>query len=256
MHIVLVFVAALFTTVAAAQSRGEVTVHPAVPQFGTDPTLLVVSQTGSCDTVRMQVSATAAEVIIRALVTSPAPVVACDRAIRHVKEIVNPRQFFPALMWFANPLAVRYEYVLDGAVVEVQNTSVRFGVEPPKPVAFASGTFIAADTFTSRSREKSGLFIDNQRSAMSATLVDYDAAGKPLWWVAAGAVNGNVFNAEMVTFKSVQCVAAPCSTRVPDQFGSVSAVLLDQDTMLVKFAQVLGNGDSGTLEYKRLRLTP
>lgn len=172
---------------------------------------------------------------------------ACTEALLPFTRLINPRDYAPQGLRWAN--LVKVEYRLDTGTGPELRESESFVVsdEPNAPAAAEIGTW------STPLLANAAMFIDQQDSLLTAALFDYDSDGRASWHYAGGMLNGNVYIAPMQRYGLVECVTTPCPRAAPVQTGSVRMLIDARSRMWVEFDNVLANAPiAGAIEYTRL----
>lgn len=244
----LLFLASL----AQAQlSFDPVTVHP--PNVGLESPFLVLIEDAWADgcggSVETRVDANTIEIV--GTLASPILGRVCTSVITPFKQLVNPRSVAGERVDFADTITINY-LVNNGNGPQLRFTrQLSFDESNNQPMRVQTGSW------TTSKLGSSGLFIDQQGGTLSAALLDYGVDNLASWYYSAGAVNGNVYIAEMASFGLINCVTTPCPRAAPVDQGSVNVLLRGANEMLVGFEGIAFpssflEGNTEAIVYARL----
>lgn len=240
----------MFSGAAAAGIRFDpVRVFPESPQRG-QPILLLLQSNwpdGCGGTIETKVNVDRIDVIAK---PRRDPGVGCTQALVPFTELINPAESLPAGRSFADRVEVRYFVQnADGQNQIFDEDIISFGAVPPIKAALLSGSF------SSKSLELSGLFLDQQEGVISTLLSDYNERGESSWRFGAGRLHGNVYVGDLTSYRQIVCVRAPCPRAAPDSTGTISLVVLNQNELVVRFQRSLEPELDGTYSYQRMVFT-
>ncbi len=244
----LLFLASL----AQAQLSFEpVTVHP--PNVGLEAPFLVLIEDAWSDacggSVETRVDANTIEIV--GTLASPILGRLCASVVTPFKQLVNPRSVAGNRVEFADTITINY-LVNNGNGPELRFTrQLSFDESPNPPMRVQTGGW------TTSKLGSSGLFIDQQGGTLTAAFFDYGVDNLASWYYSAGAVDGNVYIAEMASYGLTNCITAPCPRAEPVDKGRVNVLLRGANEMVVSFEGIglpnsLLDGKAEALVYKRL----
>jgi hypothetical protein len=250
MRLLAVFV--LTSLLAAAAHAGlrfdPLSVHPAKPQSG-QPILLLLQSSwndGCGGALEVRVSSERIDVF---QIPNSAPGRICTQAVVPFDALINPQESLAASARFASRVEVRFFRRNFSLTDELLDTDiVEFSATPPMPSNVLSGSFSA------RSLDTSGLFVDQQEGVISTLLSDYDDQGRSSWRFGAGKMHGDVYIGELSRFQQIRCVTAPCPRAIADAVGKINLLALNANELLVSFRNALSPDVSGSATYRYERL--
>jgi len=237
----------LLSSYAAADSRFDpVRAFPESPQRGQPILLLVQSDwpDGCGGTIETKINVDRIDVIAK-----PNRVlgVGCTQALVPFTELINPAAQLPASVIFADRVEVRY-FVQDatGQNQIIDTDAITFSTAAPSPASLLSGSF------SSKSLDLSGLFLDQQEGVISTLLSDYNQQGQSSWRFGAGKLHGNVYVGDLTSYQQIVCVQAPCPRAAANSTGKISLLLLNQNEVIARYQGALTPVLDGTYRYQRM----
>ena len=225
-----------------------VSVHPAEPQSG-QPILLLVRGywTDGCGG-KLDVRASAERVDVFQIALNT-PGIFCTTALVQFDEIINPQEHLPANTRFAGRVEVRFfRRTFDTPDVLISSDTVEFTNKAPAAPNVVSGSFSA------KTLEISGLFIDQQEGVVSTLLSDYDEQGRSSWRFGAGKMHGNVYVGDLSRFHQIACVTTPCPRSAANAVGTINLIALNANELFVSYRNAVAPDVSGTSTHHYQRL--
>lgn len=246
--VVLLWALSLSFTAVAQFRFNPVTVHPANPQSGQPILLLLRSfwNDGCGGTVDVRASAERVDVF---QIRRTAPDLICTQAAVPLELLINPQEKLPANTQFANRVEVRlFMRNFEGVDELLDSDVVQFSSTPPSSRNVLSGSFSA------RTLDVSGLFIDQQEGVMSTLLSDYDEQGRSSWRFGAGKMHGDIYIGDLSRYNQIVCVRAPCPRVAANSVGKIYLIALNANELFVSYRDALAPDVSGitTHHYQRL----
>lgn len=250
-HLLCLGVMAFLPAAAPAQLAFDpIEVHPVfVSEDG--PFLILVRDrwTDGCGgAVKTTVSSDTIDVV--STLTSPTIDAICPAVVVPFEKIVDPRAVAPDVT-FASTVTVRYFFDAGNGPELVATRLAELATDATNPTAeVGSGGWITPGL------ARSGLFVDQQGSILSAMLSDYDENGLGRWHYTAGTVDGTAFVGTFERYSEIQCVTAPCDRAAPDGQGRVAMILRDRDELIVQYDGVLAppeGREHDAYRYQHLR---
>jgi hypothetical protein len=237
----------LCTAAHAGLLFDPLSIHPAKPQSG-QPILLLVQSSwndGCGGVLDVRVSSTRIDVF---QIPNNAPGRVCTQAIVPFEEIINPQETLGNTR-FANRVEVRFfrrNSNLSDALIDTD--IVEFSATAPATSNVLSGSFSA------RSLDVSGLFIDQQEGVLSALVSDYDSQGRSSWRFGAGKMHGDVYVGTLARYQQIRCVTTPCPRAAADAVGEINLIALNANELFVSYRNVLSSDVAATATYRYERL--
>lgn len=244
----LLFSVALPIAAIAGIRFDPVSVHPAKPQNGQPILLLVRSywNDGCGGTLDIRASATRIDVFQIPRIT---PGVFCTDAMVPFDELINPQDYLPANTRFASLVEVRFFSRNSSLIDQLLDTdTVEFASTTPASSNVVSGSFSA------KTLDISGLFIDQQEGVISALLSDYDDQGRSSWRFGAGKMHGDVYVGDLSRYQQIRCITTPCPRAVAESVGKINLVALNANELFVSYRNALSPDVSSiaTHRYERV----
>jgi hypothetical protein len=235
-------------TAKAGVRFDPLTVHPSNPQNGQPILLLVQSSWNDGCGGALDVRVSSARIDVFQIPNNFIDRL-CTRALVPFEEIINPQESLAANAVFANRVEVRFFRRNFNLVDELVDTDiVEFSATPPAISDILSGSF------STRSLDISGLFIDQQEGVLSALLSDYDNQGRSSWRFGAGKMHGNVYLGKLSSYQQVRCVTTPCPRAVADTVGEIHLIALNAKELFVSYRNALSSDVAASAAYRYERL--
>jgi len=179
----------------------------------------------------------------------------CPQVIVPFHDLINPYDLVDASFRFSDNVTVNFSFIGDdGQKSLIASKTIVFSDQANTTKTAESGFWVSNDL------AYSSLTIDQQQNVLSLALSDFEEDGKPLWYFAAGPVNGNVFSGIMFSYNSgIVCVTEPCPRAVTDKNGRVYMLINDRNEVITKYVGLLDRNlfsDDLTTVYQRLELKP
>lgn len=231
--------------------RNDLNVYPAVIQRGSPLLILVESAWSSGCQGTLSIRATPELIEVLADESASANRI-CTAVIVPFQQLFNPRAALAGGLNFAESFSVRYTKRPRVGQDYVESETIRFSNLAAEPFKLEPGSFVT-DQLSS-----SNLAIDQRGAVVTTNLSDYDVGGRGTWFFGSGKLNGNVYISEPASYRTIQCIRAPCPRAAPDQSGNMLMLIRDQNTLLVNYQNMLSGPQAAlaTLQYRRFNFLP